>query len=113
MGGWKPLIDWNNKLLNMQGRDLNDRDISDLIVLPIGGVYCGLYKRSLIDNSEVIFPEHVRYEDNYWGSIIKPYITRVAFCNQIGYFYRSNPTSTIHQRNHEYPFNDRVFIEHL
>lgn len=33
-----------------------------------GGIVTGLYDRELIYGHNIVFPENVSYEDNYWGS---------------------------------------------
>ena len=60
----------------------------DLICCPIGGLVCGLWRKSLIWDHDLWFPADVRYEDNYWGPIAKLYVQRAAFVPRIGYLYR-------------------------
>ena len=36
-----------------------------------GGVWSGLYKKQLILENDIWFPEGHAYEDNYWGAILK------------------------------------------
>lgn len=110
---WEPLINWDQKLLRMQGKELSDQDIQNLIALPIGGVYCGLYKREVLLESGILFPEHIRYEDNYWGCLVKPSFRRVAFVEEVGVFYRQRADSTVHMRNQNFQIEDRIRIEHM
>ncbi len=106
-----PIILWDKRLTAMKGRILNDKDICDLIALPIGGVYCGLYRREMIMSSGVTFPEKLRYEDNYWLSLIKPCFRKVSFVDKVCYAYRYNPSSITHQRNQSFQIRDRIMIE--
>ncbi len=94
----------------LSGMNLDDSGREKLMVYPIGGIYCGLWRRDLIIANNVWFPEGVRYEDNYWGTMVKAYVRKVIFVEKVGYYYRQNSMSTVHKRNQEYQF-DRIEIE--
>lgn len=108
--GGIPLIIWNDEVKRLNNINLQDSDREILMVYPIGGVYCGLWKKDLIVSNDVWFPEGMRYEDNYWGAMIKAYIKKALFIEKVGYYYRINSMSTVHKRNAEYQF-DRIKIE--
>ncbi len=110
IGGGIPLIQWNKKLLALDGKILDDKGRMDLIAYPVGGICCGLWKKSMVEESGITFPEHLKYEDNYWSSLIKCFLKKVAFLPEIKYYYRQNSVSTVHKRNVSYHF-DRVEIE--
>jgi len=76
----------------------------------VGGVYTKIYKKSIILNNNVWFPERIVYEDNYWGAIISLYIKSVVYVNEHMYHYRENLTSTTLKRN-DYSHFDRLGIE--
>lgn len=84
---YSALYQWDERIKTCSGVVLSDKMISDLISLPIGGVWCGLYKKEMLQRAEVEFPEKVRY------------------------YYRQNSSSTVHSRNQSYHYNDRVFVE--
>lgn len=109
-GGAKPLFQWHEKLMALNLMPLDDCGRMDMMCYPIGGVCCGLWTKELIFRSNTFFPEHLKYEDNFWVSMIKCYISKAAFIPRVMYFYRSNPSSTVHGRNQEYQF-DRIKIE--
>lgn len=75
-----------------------------------GGVYTKLYKKSIILDNQIWFPEGLAYEDNYWGAIIALYVKTVIFVNEHLYHYRENPQSTTLKRNNIKHF-DRLDIE--
>lgn len=106
----KELISWNRRLLDCNEKEFCDEDRMNLIAYPLGGVVCGIWKRNLIIDHGIFFPEHMRYEDNYWITMITFYLNKVAFIDQIGYLYRNSPTSTTHTSNAMYHF-DRLTIE--
>ena len=100
-------------MLRLEGKNLRlsaDEEISDLIALPIGGLCCGLWRKSIIIGNNISFPEHVKYEDNYWGTLIRPYLGKIAFVHEVAYFYRQNPSSTTHTRKISF-FTDRITVE--
>ena len=105
-----PIIDWNSKLLDWNNKDLTDKGITDILVYSQGGLYCGLWKKSLFERSGVVFPKKLRYEDNYFGSLVNCYLKKISFVPIVCYFYRSNPTSTVHSRNASHQL-DRIQIE--
>lgn len=75
-----------------------------------GGVVTGLYKRELILDNQIHFPEHLKYEDNYWQSIMLLYVRKMYHSAADLYHYRENEESTIHVRNNRHHF-DRLEIE--
>ena len=109
-GDIAPYVRWNEKLIDASGSELSVTGRMDVMCYPIGGVVCGLWKKSTILDSGVLFPERIRYEDNYWAALLKCYITKVSFVPRVRYFYRQNSNSTTHQCNASYHF-DRIAIE--
>ena len=107
------LFQWDPLLLRLEGKNLREasrEEITDLLVYPVGGIYCGLWRKSVILDNGLFFPEHVKYEDNLWGTLIRLYLGSIAFVPSIEYFYRQNPTSTTHIRYTSF-IRDRMFIE--
>jgi len=76
----------------------------------VGGVYSKVYRKSIILDNDIWFPEGMVYEDNYWGVIISLYIKSVVYVNEHLYHYRENITSTTLRRNDSSHF-DRLDIE--
>lgn len=106
-----PLIVWDERLRNCSGKVLDEQGITDILALPVGGVYCGIYRKDMLTGSGIEFPEKIRYEDNYWDGMIKPSFRKVEYIDKIRYFYRENTGSTLHIRNQEYQYYDRVETE--
>lgn len=107
-----PVHYWNKKIRKMELKELSDDDRCDLICNPIGSVWSGIYKKSLIIENNLFFPERVIYEDNYWCSLIRMYAYRVSFVDSILYYYRQNLSSVTHKKNQASSF-DRVLIENM
>lgn len=75
-----------------------------------GGIVTGVYTRELIFKHHIMFPEHMSYEDNYWGSLISRYIKYEKRINRVLYHYYINPNSTVTCRN-QISQLDRMKIE--
>lgn len=69
-----------------------------------------LYRRELILDTGLLFPEKLRYEDNFLGDMILLYVKSFCHINRYFYHYRQHGESTMHKRNQGYHF-DRLQIE--
>lgn len=99
-------LDWNNRKLTDEGR-------CALMCSPLGGACFGLWKKSIIVENSVFFPEKLAYEDNYWGTLIRCYLNKVVIMpSEICYFYRFNPTSTGNKKEQNYHY-DRLLVEDM
>ena len=58
-----------------------------------------MYDRELIYGHNIVFPENVSYEDNYWGSLIKHYVKNSYRIERPLYHYFINQNSTVTSRN--------------
>lgn len=76
----------------------------------MGGVPTGLYKRSLLIDNNILFPEGTAYEDNYWGQILRLYVKNMYIVDKVIYHYFVNPNSTVTSRNALHQL-DRLDIE--
>ncbi len=77
-----------------------------------GGIGSKLYKKQFITDHELTFPEHLAYEDNYWGTLVDLYVKKYYVVEEYFYHYFVNPESTIMTTNRKYHF-DRLKIELL
>lgn len=94
----KHLPEWD-RLDGLEGMELNALDIERMLVENLGGVWCGLWKKSVITENDLWFPEKIKYEDNYWASMIRCYLRKIAFVPDALYFYRIRETGTVRSRN--------------
>lgn len=76
----------------------------------LGSICTGLYKRVIIIENELWFPEEITYEDNYWSSVLKLYVKDLYIIDKILYHYRINPNSTVTTGNSLHHL-DRMEIE--
>lgn len=76
----------------------------------IGGVWSAIYKRSIIVENEVWFPEKIVYEDNYWSSVLHLYLKNLCVVDKIIYHYFVNAASTVRSMNTAHHM-DRLEIE--
>lgn len=77
-----------------------------------GSICTGIYKRDLIINSGVWFPEKMAYEDNYWDSCLKLHISSLCIIDRVIYHYFINENSTVTARNQIHQL-DRLEIEQM
>ncbi|WMJ90225.1 glycosyltransferase [Anaerocolumna sp. MB42-C2] len=75
-----------------------------------GGVWSKLYKKKIITESGIFFPENLFYEDNYWFPVISFYIERYYVIEEYLYHYFINFNSTTIKRN-SIRHMDRMEIE--
>lgn len=75
-----------------------------------GGINSRLYNADFLRSCNVSFPEGLKYEDNYWGSIVALYYHSLYIMKECFYHYRENISSTTLSRN-DYSHFDRLTIE--
>lgn len=74
-----------------------------------GSVCGGVYRKNLIVNNDLYFPEHLTYEDNYWVYTLQMFLQSVTVVPQKLYYYRQQDKSTCHKKNAEHHY-DRIEI---
>jgi len=75
-----------------------------------GGCCCKLYRKSLIVNNKILFPEHLAYEDNYWNAMINIYAKCGYALKENLYHYCIHEGSTVQGINSSHHLN-RLDIE--
>lgn len=78
----------------------------------LGGIWSAVYKKDVIINNNVFFPENIAYEDNYWGSVLGLYMKNLYIADKIIYHYFISPRSTVTEKNALHHL-DRLNIEIL
>lgn len=78
----------------------------------IGSVWSRIYRRELLIENGIYFPEGLCYEDNYFATIAALYCRSIYQIERCLYHYRENDTSTTLARNNIRLF-DRLEIELL
>lgn len=74
------------------------------------GVNTRLYRRNLIADHQLLFPEDIQYEDNYWGAILLGFVSSYYIMDTCFYHYVVNESSTVMEKNAEHHL-DRLVIE--
>ena len=77
------------------------------------GVYCKLYRRSLLLDNRIYFPEGMMYEDNYFGAILRQYVRSIVYVKEYLYHYFVNKQSTTVTKNARQHYIDRLQIEEM
>lgn len=75
-----------------------------------GSICTGLYKKSIIVEHDIQFPEKLACEDNYFGAILELYIGSLYILDKVMYHYFINPASTMTSINAPHHL-DRLMIE--
>lgn len=75
-----------------------------------GGIVSRLYDADFLRKCNVLFPEGLKYEDNYWVNITDLYRHSEFLMKECYYHYRENPESTTLCRN-DFSHFDRLTIE--
>ena len=91
----------------------NDTDRGAFVGIDFGVGFAGnLYRRSMILENQIFFPEGYFYEDDYWYVLSMHYIKRAYIIGEIYYHYYQHEDSTIHKRNSSHQL-DRALVEEL
>lgn len=93
-------------------RDLTVGDKQDLMCVLQTPVWSGIYKREIITENNLFFPEHLIYEDNSWVTLGKIYLNKIVFVQEALYYYRERKGSAVHSFNNKGLF-DRITIEQM
>lgn len=63
-----------------------------------GGLVTCIFRKQLIIENEIKFPEHLKYEDNYWSAVIRLYIRSFYHIADNCYHYRQREDSTVYKK---------------
>lgn len=75
-----------------------------------GGVWCKIYRKDLLLDHELYFPEQILYEDNYWSAFLNFTMSSFYIINEPYYHYIIHQDSTIMQKDAIHHL-DRLVIE--
>lgn len=73
-------------------------------------IWLGIFKRSVILNNQLRFPEGVIFEDSYWLSVWQLYCKNLCIVDRVFYHYYHHPESSMMKRNNP-AFFDRLSNE--
>lgn len=78
--------------------DLND-SMQEYLLTDLGFVWSSVYRKSIITDNGVWFPEHLAYEDIYWQRLIRFYADKACITDKVTHDYLIRPGSTMTTRN--------------
>jgi glycosyltransferase involved in cell wall biosynthesis len=64
-----------------------------------GGIPTMMFRRDLIFDHDIGFPEKISYEDNYWLGLIQLYVSSMCVVDEVLYHYYVNEESTTMKKN--------------
>lgn len=75
-----------------------------------GGIVSKIYKKKMLLDNELWFPEGTSFEDNYWLPMVCLYIERYYICDRVVYHYVDQPHSTVNRKDMR-SFDQRMNME--
>lgn len=91
----------------------NDEERGGFVGVDFGAGFAGnLYRKSMLIDNQIYFPEGYYYEDDYWYVLSMHYIHSAYIIGEDFYHYYQHPDSTIHKRNSLHQL-DRAHVEKL
>ena len=67
--------------------------------LTVGGVWRNIFRRDIVINNDIWFPEGVSYEDNYFVTLYLAYVNKYVSVDKAFYYYRQTPFGTLHRKD--------------
>lgn len=91
----------------------NDTERGGFVGVDFGAGFAGnLYRKSMLTENQIYFPEGYYFEDDYWYVLSMHYIHSAYIIGEDFYHYYQRPDSTIHKRNSSHQL-DRALVEKL
>ena len=74
-------------------------NMEEYISYELGFFWASVYRRKMIVDNEVRFPEHLAYEDIFWQRLIRFYAKSACMVDAVTHKYYVHPGSTMNTRN--------------
>ncbi len=91
----------------------NEEDLPEFIKYDLGYVCSSVYRREMIINNNVWFPEHLAYEDIYWQRLIKYYAKSACIVDGITLHHYNHSESTLNKMNAPHHIDRLICYEML
>ena len=118
-GGYKTELTRESSPMGLNGKKdqyyiiETDKDRGAFVGVDFGTGFAGnLYRRSMLIDNKIFFPEGYFYEDDYWFVLSMHYIHSAYIIGEDFYHYYLHTDSTIHQRNSIHQL-DRALVEEI
>lgn len=73
-----------------------NEDLHKKLLVDSGSMVMKIYRREMIFDNDLSFPEHMFYEDNAVGPVWTMYFKHFEFINEPMYYYYQHESSTVH-----------------
>lgn len=90
--------DSGRKEVNIQ-KIFNSTELKEYLEFDLGFVWSSVYRREMIADNGVWFPEHLAYEDVYWQRLIKFYAKNACVLDRVTHHHYNHPESTMNRKN--------------
>lgn len=64
------------------------------LILSPGSCCCKIYKKNILKDNNLKYPEHIFYEDNFFNHLLPLYINKCSYVEEPLYYYYQNDMST-------------------
>ncbi|MBO4905253.1 MAG: glycosyltransferase family 2 protein [Lachnospiraceae bacterium] len=91
-------MDHDNDTVTLE-KEFGPGDIADLISYNLGYVCESVYRRKMIVDNDVWFPEHLAYEDINWQRLIRFYARSAVVVTNVTLHHYNHPESTMMKKN--------------
>lgn len=82
----------------LSGKEASN-EIREKYFILLGGLWKNIFKKSIIVENNIWFPEGVSYEDNYFVNLYIAYVTKYINVDEAFYYYRQNEGSTVYRKD--------------
>ncbi len=88
---------------------ITNKNVKSQLIIGGGSVWSTIYKKQFLTDNNIVFPEKIFFEDNYFVSLVKAYANSFAYVNEPLYFYYQRQNSVVHQ-NCSKTIKDRIKV---
>ncbi len=79
--------------------EFNKESHGEFISTNLGFVWASVYRKNMIKDNNVFFPEHLAYEDIHWQRLIKFYADSACIIDKVTHHHFNHEQSTMNKKN--------------
>ena len=93
--------------------EIFEKASNEYISYNLGYVWSSVYRKKIITENEVWFPEHLAYEDIYWQRLIKFYMDKACVLDKVTHHHYNHAESTMNKKNASHHIDRLTSYERL
>ena len=90
-----------------------EEDLRKILTADYGYVWCASYRRSIIIDNEIWFPEHLAYEDILWPRLYRLYAKTICLSDAVTHYKFFDQNSTMNRKNASHHIDRLTVFEML